>query len=612
MKQNSTKPTLEIIKTFTKGSGALFGVAMLGSILNTAFNSLTPQVIKITVDSVIGEEPLSLPPLLLGWFEGLGGREFFRSHLYVIAVGVVLLAILSGINNFISRTTIAMGAEGFVKRMRDQLFIHIQRLPYSWHVAHQTGDIIQRVTSDMEVVKRFISGQLIEAFRTLVLVIVTLSIMFSMNITLSLVAIGFIPLIVGYSAVFYGAIAKRFRETDEAEGALASVVQENLTGVRVVRAFGREGFETKKFDDKNNAYANIWIKLGYIMGAYWGLGDLFTGLQTMTVLVVGTYLSVQGQITIGALIAFLSYNSMLIWPIRGLGRILSEMSKSGVSFDRLGYILHAEEERDRPDAIEAPLTGDIVYQNVSFGYNDGTKVLDDLSFTIKGGSTVGILGGTGSGKSTLVHLLNRLYPVTEGSITIGGVDINQIKLAHLRHNIGMVLQEPFLFSRTIQQNIAIAGDDTDLAAIRHASSIAYIDEAIASFKDGYGTLVGERGVTLSGGQKQRVAIARMLMQRAPIMVFDDSLSAVDAETDYKIRTALNERQGDATVIIISHRITSLMQADQIIVLDEGKISQMGTHSQLIAEDGIYKEIYEIQLNSDDRLMTMGGDDNERI
>lgn len=612
MKQNSTKPTLEIIKTFTKGSGALFGVAMLTSIFHTGFNSLTPQVIKITVDSIIGQEPLVLPPLLLGWFEGLGGRAFFRSHLYLIAIGVVLLAALSGIANFISRTTTAMGAEGFVKRMRDQLFIHIERLPYSWHVAHQTGDIIQRVTSDMEVVKRFISAHLIEAFRTLVLIIVTLSIMFSMNVTLSLVAIGFIPLIVGYSAVFYGAIAKRFRETDEAEGALASVVQENLTGVRVVRAFGRESFETQKFDEKNNAYARIWIKLGYIMGAYWGLGDLFTGLQTMAVLIVGTYLSVQGQITIGELIAFLSYNSMLIWPIRGLGRILSEMSKSGVSFDRLGYILHAEEERDAPGAIEVPLIGDIVYHSVGFGYHDGAKVLEDISFTIKGGTTVGILGGTGSGKSSLVHLLNRLYPVTEGSITIGGVNINEIKLDYLRRNIGMVLQEPFLFSRSIQQNIAISGGDTDLAAIRHASSIAYIDEAISSFKDGYSTLVGERGVTLSGGQKQRVAIARMLMQQAPIMVFDDSLSAVDAETDYRIRTALNERQAGATVIIISHRITSLMQADQIIVLDQGRISQMGTHSQLIEQEGIYKQIYEIQLNRDDRLMTMGGEDDERI
>ena len=425
-----------------------------------------------------------------------------------------------------------------------------------------------------------------------------------MDAKLTWVALAFVPVVVTYSFIFYSKISDRFRKADEAEGQLSAAVQENLTGVRVIRAFGREKYEIDRFDKKNNRFADMWIRLSYVMGMYWGFGDLFTGLQIMTILVLGTVEAVNGNISVGTFMAFISYNATLVWPIRSLGRVLSEMSKASVSIDRINYILEEEEEQDDPAGLTPDLHGDIVFDHVNFAYEGLMPILKDIHFTIKAGSTFAILGGTGSGKSTLMHLLDRLYelPKAGGTISIGGVDIRAIRLSYLRENIGMVLQEPFLFSRTIRENISAARPGADMEEIRHASRIASVDDAIMGFSGGYDTIVGERGVTLSGGQKQRVAIARMLMQRAPIMIFDDSLSAVDAETDAKIRDALDQNLGGSTVILISHRITTLMKADCILVLSNGQIAQMGTHQELISQPGIYRDIYNIQTAQEDQAL----------
>ena len=376
--------------------------------------------------------------------------------------------------------------------------------------------------------------------------------------------------------------------------------------MRVVRAFGREKFEEDKFHQKNHAFSQLWIKLGKLLSVYWASGTLMTSLQVMVIIVCGVAETVRGGMTLGAFMAFISYNEALAWPVRSLGRVLSEMSKAGVSLDRVGYILHSPEEQDVPDACD-PVCGDIVFDHVTFGY-EGQEVLQDVSFTIKEGETFAILGGTGSGKSTLVHLLDRLYDLKDGqgAITMGGVDIRTMKREALRKNIGLVLQEPFPFSQTIGENIKATRPASSFDEMRAAAAIACVDDAITAFPDGYETVVGERGVTLSGGQKQRVAIARMLMQQAPVMIFDDSLSAVDAETDTKIRTALRETLDNATVILVSHRITTLMQADRILVLDGGKVSDLGTHQELISRPGIYKDIYDIQMRADDRAMILEG------
>ena len=586
----------------------LFALGLLMSLFSQVFNALIPQIVRVTVDSVLGTEKPQLPAALAGALPIETLRADPAMALVWAAGAVVLFAVLRGFAIFGQRLFLARGSEGFVKGIRDELFSHIQRLPFAWHTAHQTGEMIQRCTSDVEVVRTFVCTQLVEVIRTVILVAVYLYAMFSMNVKLSLVSLAFIPVVALSSGLFYGRIAARFKVADEAEGELTTMVQENLTGVRVVRAFGRESFELGKFNEKNDRFSELWIKLGRVLAVYWASGTLLTCLQVMVILILGVVEAVRGELTLGGFLAFVSYNSTLAWPVRSLGRVLADMSKAGVSMDRVAYILRAEEERELPGAAEAPMDGDIVFSHVSFGY-EGQEVLRDVSFTVPAGSTFAILGGTGSGKSTLVHLLDRLYDIGEGQgeITIGGRDIRLIERGYLRRNIGLVLQEPFLFSRTIRENIAAPRPGAEEAEIRRAAAIACVDEAVTEFPDGYDTLVGERGVTLSGGQKQRVAIARMLISGAPVMVFDDSLSAVDSETDAKIRAALRESLGRATVILISHRITTLMQAERILVLENGQVSDIGTHEELISRPGIYREIYDIQMSSDDRrLIEEGG------
>lgn len=577
---------IQLTFRFFKGAKKYFAVAVIASFITTVFNSLTPQIFRFTIDSVLDGDKYS----------------YLSEHLWVIAGVLVGVAMLSGVSMFFSRFFTARAGENFAENMRNALYAHVQRLPSAWHDKNQTGDIIQRCTSDVEVIRNFVVTQLLEVFRTVFLIGVSFAMMWSMNRKLSGIVLLFVPVIVAYSAIFYRLIARRFTDADEAEGELSTVVQENATGVRVVRAFGREQYEMERFRKKNDAFAKLWIRLGTLSGLYWGIGDLITGLQVITVIVVGALEAVNGYISVGEFIAFASYNTALVWPVRGLGRILSDMSKAGVSFERVDYIIKAEEEAYGQQEEEKLSHFDISFSNVTFSYEEGQKVLSDVSFHIPQGKVFGILGGTGSGKSTVTQLLARFYELKEGEgrISLGGQDIRQIPLEILRKNVAMVLQEPFLYSRTIRENIAASNPDATFEEIRSAAKIACVDDAIMSFPDGYDTLVGERGVTLSGGQRQRVAIARMLLQKAPVLIFDDSLSAVDAETDSLIRKALSTHMKGSTVILISHRITTLMAADEIMVLKQGRAEEMGTHSELIAQNGIYRKIYEIQMSHDDR------------
>ncbi len=595
-----TKPkkTASILRffPFTKGLRHKFVLAMVMVIVGVVANYMTPQVIRVTVDSVIGEVPFNLPGVLVRFIESIGGREMLRQHIILCAAVSLLFAVIAGFANYSSRMQLTRACEGTVARLRDRLFGHIQRLPYAWHNSHQTGDIIQRCTQDVELIRAFVSDQLMEVIRTVLLIVVSLALMFTMNVGLALIVSAFIPVVLTLSIVFFVIVGKRFQIADETEGQLTALVQENLTGVRVVRAFGRERYEIDRFNRKNEEFTDYWVDLGKIMSFDWALGDFSAGLQVLVVIAAGVLFVARGNLTAGEFLAFTAYNSMLVWPVRNLGRLLSELSKTSISSARLCEILDAAEEADGPEAGVPEIRGDIVFDHVSFGYPDSSvEVLEDVSFTVKEGTTFGILGATGSGKSTLTYLLDRLYdlPEGQGTITIGGVDIRQIRRDHLRKNIGIVLQEPFLFSKTFRESIADGAGRDDLRTVRHYARIAVIDDAIENFAQGYDTPIGERGVTISGGQKQRVAIARMLMQDTPIKIFDDSLSAVDMETDAKIRRSIQENV-HGTTILIAHRIATLMNADQILVLDHGRVAQLGTHEELAHTEGIYQRIYEMQ------------------
>lgn len=594
----------KLLALFLKGSKRFFVVSILSSALVALADALNPQIIRYTVDVLLGGEESSLPKFADKLAEKLGGTAALSEKLWIPAAAVIIVAVVSALSRYMQRVFNSKAAETLVQRIRNMLFTHIQKLPFSWHMKNKTGDIIQRCTSDVDTVKNFLSEQLTGILQIILQVGLSLTMMYSMNIKLATVATVTLPLILVYSALFGKKIGAGFKKCDEAEGALSSAAQENLTGVRVVRAFGREQHERDRFGRLNDIYTSLWLKLSKLMAAFWSFGDLFAGAQVMLILVLGVRFCVYDGMTAGELIAFISYNAMLSWPIRRLGRMISELSKAGISLDRLSYILRSPVETDKEGACEPDLHGDIVFDNVSFAYDGCPELIHNVSFTAKAGSTVGILGGTGSGKSTLMYLLDRLYELPSdgsgGRITIGGVDISDIKAKHIRKNIGMVLQEPYLFSRTIAENIALTSEGVDMELVRSAAAIASLDDTVMSFAEGYDTFVGERGVTLSGGQKQRAAIARMLTQKTPIMVFDDSLSAVDAETDANIRNALSTNLGDSTVFLISHRTATLMNADLIIVLDKGRIAEMGDHNALMSiEDGIYKRIYDIQMSDPD-------------
>ena len=595
-KRQKNRETRALMMRFLKGSKGLFCVSMLSAALAALADMLSPQIIRAAIDNAIGGKEAEFPAWVMRYVDQLGGFAYLGEHLWIMALAVVIVAAVKVSCQYIFRVSNTAASETLVKTMRDTAFSHIEHLPFSWHMKNRTGDIIQRCTSDIDTMKNFVSEQLTNVFRILVMLVLSLIFMFSMDMPLTLIAFIPMPVIIGYSLHFHTKFRQGCLDCDENEGKLSTMAQENLTGVRVVRAFGRERFEKDKFEAQNEYYTGLWEKLGRIMSRFWSTSDMLSGTQILLVVVFGAVFCIRGRMQAGEYVAFISYNSMLMWPIRMLGRMIAEMSKAGVSIERIKYIMDSPEEQDPPDAITPEIRGDIVFDHVSFAYENCPPMLRDVSFSMKAGQTLGILGGTGSGKSTMMYLLDKLYPLEEGkgTITVGGVDIRKIRTDWLRRHIGIVLQEPFLFSRTISENIAIACDGTDMTSIKAAAAAACLDETVESFAKGYDTFVGERGVTLSGGQKQRAAIARTLTSNTPIMIFDDSLSAVDTETDAKIRARLEERFGTASIILISHRITTLAKADKILVLEDGRVVEQGTHDELKRAGGIYQSIYEIQ------------------
>ncbi len=576
--------------------------ALIATIMMVIIGFLTPLLLSEIVDSILGSEPFTMPDFLMNPINDLGGRDFLRQNLWIPALALILMNVVNGVFTFIKGRSSAIASENIARKLRNDLYRHLQHLPFAYHVKAQAGELIQRCTSDVDTIRRFLAVQVMEVVNTVLMVVIAMSILLPRSVPITLYSLILVPPLFCFATWFFKMVHKSFEVADEADGVLNAVLQENLSGVRVVRAFGQQEREVEKFDRVNNDLRKKNLRLNELLAIYWGGGDAISMTQTLLTLVVCIIYACNGWITVGTLIVFTSTLGMLLFPIRQLGRTLSDTGKAMVSMKRVQAILHEEAEPDEPNALKPDLHGDIVFDHVSFAYpDDNVPVLRDVSFTIPAGKTAAVLGGTGSGKSTMMYLLQRLYTPTSGKITIGGVDIQQIDRKYLRAHVGLILQEPFLYSKSIRENVGITAPEQEAERIEHAADIASASGFIAKADKGWETVVGERGVTLSGGQKQRIAIARTLLKDNNILIFDDSLSAVDTETDAQIRAALRHEQKDVTTLIISHRVTTLSQADLILVLENGQITQQGTHAELCSQPGLYQRINSIQNALEEEL-----------
>jgi len=523
-----------------------------------------------------------------------------------IGLGFIGLALIEGSGAFLSGRLAAYTAEGITRRLRDFLFDHIQRLSFAYHSATPTGDLIERVTSDVDALRRFFSEQAIGVGRIILLFSINWAAILYINVKLGLISVVTIPLILWVSLWFFKKVTKAYEDYQSQEALLSTTLQENLTGVRVVKAFARQGYEMEKFEKDN------WLK--YVKGKFlllmhslfWPLSDIVLGGQMLFGFVFAAFMAINGEITVGDFVAYTGLLIWLIFPIRNLGRTIVQTSTGKVSYQRLMEITkQAREDLDGGEIQpEGPVRGEIEFKDVSFIYSDGTHyVIKDISFHIQAGQSIALLGSTGSGKTSLVNLLPRFHDYTGGEILLDGVDLKNYPRKYLREQIGIVQQEPFLFSRSIRENILYGViRKVTQEEIEAAAKAAAVHDVITTFPDGYNTVVGEKGVTLSGGQKQRVTLARTILKNPRILILDDSTSAVDTETEASIREALDNLMESRTTFIIAHRIQSVMKADQILVLDKGQVVQHGTHEELISQTGgMYRRVYDIQTRIDEEL-----------
>lgn len=523
-----------------------------------------------------------------------------------IALAFIGLSLVMGLFAFISGALAGRTAEGIAKRVRDYVFDHIQHLTFTYHDQTNTGELIQRSTSDIDAIRRFFADQAIGIGRISMLFLVNLGALLILDWRLALISIIVVPFTITLSVVFFGRVSKAYEKYQEQDAVLSSRLQENLTGVRVVKAFARQAYEIDKFETENWEKYLRGKRLLLMHSGYWPVSDILTGIQMLGGLAVGGLMAINGTITVGAYITYAGLLVWILWPIRNLGRLIVQMSSGLVSFDRVMTVV--KEKREPLDTgkylPESEVAGSLEFENIGFAYDDApnVSVLQEINFSVKPGQVIALLGSTGSGKTTLANLLPRFYEYTEGKILLDGVELKQYPRSYLRNQIGTVEQEPFLFSRTIGENITYGIDrEVTQEEVEEAAKAAAVHDSIMTFPDKYDTIVGEKGVTLSGGQKQRVAIARTIIKNPRILIFDDATSSVDLETEADIRRALEHLMEHRTTFIIAHRIQSVEHADLIVVLDKGRIIQSGTHDELLAQEGVYRKIYDIQTQIDAEL-----------
>jgi ATP-binding cassette subfamily B protein len=577
--------------------------AMISIGIASYFMFLVPTIGKQVIDRVITEPRIYNNDLVDAIISRAGGPDALANQLWLAGLAIVIVTILSGAFMYLKDYLAANACESTMRQLRNRLYNHLHHLDERYLDNADSGDILQRCTSDIDTLREFLTLQVMNIGRTLILMFVVIPLMFIQHVWMSILSLVLVPIVLYYGLVFFVKVRELFQKVDEAEGELTTIVQENLTGIRVVRAFARQEFECEKFDEKNRLYSDLNYKLLCMFANFWSFSDLLCIAQSGIVLIAGGWLTAQGYISFGTYFAFIGYTNMLIWPIRQLGKELSEAGKATVAIGRIQQILDAPEEAQ--DAYRTPLPerlmGSIKFENIDFSYDQDRPVLSDVSFDIRAGETIAIVGPTGAGKSTLIQLLMRLHDYDQGSISIDGIELNTIARKDIRRQIGTLLQEPFLFSRSLRENIKFSHLDATDKSMVHATSAAAVHHTIESFQGGYSTVIGERGVSLSGGQKQRVTLSRTLLKGPPILVLDDTLSAVDASTEQQIIEALHEKRGEQTLLIITHRISVCQKADRILVMQEGRITQQGTHKELTNGAGFYNELWEIQSDQQDQF-----------
>lgn len=595
---------MRVINLFrlAKGFLVLFLVAALLTAIHQWTYSNVPLFTQYLIKTLLAQPGIAvgnvsvgevyLPAFLISYFEK---TQDVMGIVIRIAISLMTLQLFRFSLRFVEMWTKGYLLERMGEKMRIRLYGHIQDLDYKFHNNADTGDLIQRVTTDVESSTSFLAGRTLDVVHLLATLFFGAYQLMLINSTMVWITLSLVPFIATSSIIYFVKIDKIFMNIEHTESKMMTVIQENLSGSRVVKAFANEVYEIEKMDSKNREYANALRKANKIVAVYWGAMDFIGISQYLIIIAIGVYYVQRGQMDAAGVVASLSLVGMLIWPIRGLGRIINDFGKALVASDRINEILNKPSEYDDDGTLTPKITGDIEFKDVSFKFSDTNEhLLKKVSFKIQAGQTVAIIGRTGSGKSTIINLLLRMYDYQDGDIFVDGISLKDIMKKHIRNQIGVVLQDPFLYSKTVFENIAIAQKNAEKDRVYRAAETAALEKDIKTFKQGYETIVGEKGTTLSGGQKQRVAIARVLVSDKPILIFDDALSAVDTKTDMMIREALLNKNYRNTTIIITHRITTAKEADVIVVLEQGNIEAIGTHEELSQMPGLYQKLWSIQ------------------
>lgn len=587
----------------TAGERGRYAGAVAALVGGMVLMFLGPLVVRGAIDGLVDQGAAIAVGAAARVARTLREQIGLSGALVVFGLAFVGVNALGGAFLYLKGRWAAVASERIIRRLRHRLYEHLQHVPMTYHDKAATGDLVQRCTSDVETVRNFYASQMVDIAQNSLRILIAAPIVIALDWKLGLVSIALMPVIIGSACVFFTKVQGSFKRTDEAEGAMTATLQENLTGIRVVRAFARQDFETERFRAKNDTHRRLHWRLYTLMAAFWASSDLLCFAQSALLLLVGSARVLHGYMTVGTLVAFVTYGQMFIWPVREIGRVLTELGKALVSIGRIEEILGVAEESApalvRTD-LPARVGGHLRLRDVTFAHGEKV-VIDHLSLDVPAGSTLALLGPSGSGKSTVVNLLLRLYDYGSGSITLDGMELKELPPKWVRSQFATVLQEPFLYSKTLRANMKLGRHEASDDEMVAAASLAAIHGTVESFDQKYDTLIGERGVTLSGGQRQRTAIARALLRDAPVLVMDDALSAVDTHTETEILNALKRRRGRHTTILIAHRLSTLMHADQIAVMEKGRIVQLGSHDELVAREGLYRRLWQIQTALEEDL-----------